>query len=443
MTRLNISSDLINRIIAFLNEYTLYAVLRNFEGLPDDNESRDIDIIILPEDFRKHQLSIVKLIADSGWKIVSYRNNGRLITFVCSLIHRNDVEIIQLDFFLHTSVHGITLIEAKEILKDREFNGSLYHVSKIYEFLDKYVYNRAVGEPYPKKYQSLRMEVGKHELVKRKLKEIFGFEDIDIIDNVSHKKLLKKALLRNLKTQFFKTVGLLAKSQWMYISGFLSSNVAVRIGFTGPDGAGKTTVIELLKAQTSSVFGKATENYHFRPLLIPNLGDAAHSRGLKKAVDKEYNRPHRSQKKGKLNSFFRLSYYTVDYIAGFWVKIKPHCHYTKFIIFDRYYTDIITDSRRSSIHLSPKFLYYWAKIFIPSLQYNILLTAKTDVILARKQELNADGINLINTNLKFLSEQKGYYLILNNDAPLEAVKKILMLVFEGQHLKNMKRIGKK
>lgn len=438
---MNRSSDLIIAVFKYLNAHTNYAVLRNFEGLPYSNDSRDIDIIITQGDLQKHRSSIISLIANTGWKIINYRNNGRLISIVCSIIEGQKVEMIQWDFFLHTSVHGITLIDAEELLVDREYNGLLYHVSKPYEFLDKYVYNRTVGAPYPEKYQSLRTEVSKNEQVRLKLKGLYGIDDLEVIDTMSKNKLLAKALLSNLKTRFFRTIGRVARSQWLYLTGFLSSRVAIRMGFTGPDGAGKTTVIELLKEQIASVFGKAIENYHFRPTLIPNLGEAAHSRGLKKEVDKEYDKPHRSRKKGPLNSFLRLCYYTVDYIAGFWIKIKPHCHVTKFVIFDRYYTDIIADSRRSSIHLNKRFLYYWAKLFIPSLHYNILLTADTDAILSRKQELDAAGINRINKNLDFLSGQEGYYLILNNAKPMDAVEKILILVFEEQHQKNMKRVG--
>ena len=33
------------RVLGFLNGGAEYAVLRNYEGLPDRNESRDIDII--------------------------------------------------------------------------------------------------------------------------------------------------------------------------------------------------------------------------------------------------------------------------------------------------------------------------------------------------------------------------------------------------------------
>lgn len=437
---MDLTVKLTNSVLHYLNENVKYALLRNYEGLPFNNDSRDIDIIIEKKELRKHQTAILNLIMESGWKIVNYLNNGRLITFVCGIIHKNKVELLQWDFFLHTSIHGVILMDAKEMLEEREFNGILYHVSKTSEFLDKYVYNRVVGEQYPLKYQSTREDVGKREQTKIKLKSLFGYEDIEVIDRIPKNKLLKKVLLGNLKTQFFRSIGRIINSQWLYLSSFLSSSVAVRAGFTGPDGAGKTTVIELLQKEISAVFGKATEYYHFRPYLIPNLGDAAHSSGIKKEVDIDYNNPHRSSKKGVLNSFLRLCYYTLDYSIGFWTKVKPHCRITKFIIFDRYYTDIVSDSRRSSIHLNTNFLYYWGKFFIPKMNYNILLTADTDIILARKQELNENGIEDINSKLRYLSTKKGYYLIENNGTADEAVQKILSIVLEMQHMKNLKRL---
>jgi thymidylate kinase len=432
----NTTKFLIN-LFDYLNQNVNYAVLRNFEGLPSDNDSRDIDIIIEKKELNRHKSSIQSLIIDSGWQIITYLNNGRLITYVCGIIDDGNVELVQLDFFLHTSVHGITLADAKEIVENRAFNGKVYYVSKDYEFLDKYLYNRAVGASYPEKYNNVREYVAHSDIVKKKLNAIFGCDDLNLIDKLDGKKLLFRALKYNMQTQFFRTMKRMAESLFIYYYNFFRSTTAPRLGFTGPDGSGKTTVIELLHKNISPVFGKATEFYHFRPTLFPNMGEAGYSAGIKKKVDREYNKPHRGSKKGTLNSFVRLCYYTIDYILGFWIKVKSHCRITKFIIFDRYYTDIIVDSRRTSIYLNTKFLYYWGKLMVPSLHYNILLTADTDVILSRKQELNRKGIDSINNKLHYLSTKKGYYLIKNNGTAEEAVQQILTIVFEEQHRKNM------
>ena len=113
---------------------------------------------------------------------------------------------------------------------------------------------------------------------------------------------------------------------------------------------------------------------------------------------------------------------------------------TRLVIFDRYYTDIICDSRRSRIYLNPKFLYGFAKLFIPSLDYNVLLTASSEAILTRKRELDKEGIDAINTKIDYLADKKGYYKVLNEGTPQEAVCKILQIVLEKQHRKNLKRL---
>ncbi len=71
---------------------------------------------------------------------------------------------------------------------------------------------------------------------------------------------------------------------------------------------------------------------------------------------------------------------------------------------------------------------------------DILLTAPSNVILARKNELDKEGIDSINKKIDYLSSKKGYYKILNTGTPKEAVANILNVVFEQQHSKNLKRL---
>lgn len=92
------------------------------------------------------------------------------------------------------------------------------------------------------------------------------------------------------------------------------------------------------------------------------------------------------------------------------------------------------------IYLNPKFLHWFGKLFIPSLNYNILLTASSDAILAHKRELDKAGIKTINHRIDYLAGKKGYYKIVNEGTPQETVAKILRIVFEEQNKKNLKRM---
>lgn len=427
----------IKDFFGYLNGNADYAVLRNFEGLPERNNSRDIDIIIERKTYNKEKKNLITLLEKHNWKIITYLNSDRIVTWVCGCVdHDSNVEIIQLDFFFNTSLFGVKLLDAKEFLVNREFNGKIYHVNKDYEFLDKYMYDRAVGVQYPDKYKHVKDAVLDSKVVAEKLKRVFGVKSIEECDKRSCKKMLLHAAMRNP----LATAGRFIKFEYHRIKNYLCSNTGFSIGFTGPDGSGKTTVIDTILERIAPVFKSAHKYYHFRPALFGNLGEVAHSAGIKKDVDRNYSDPHRGGKTGKLNSFLRLCYYSIDYIIGYFVKVKSVTRITRVVVFDRYFTDIICDSRRSRIFLSPKFLYQWGKFLIPTLDYNILLTASSETILARKRELDEEGINTINAKIDYLAGKKGYTKVLNETTPQAAVYEILNHVFNEQHKKNLKRL---
>lgn len=430
-------ADFLKAVFAFLNTNADYAVLRNYDGLPEFNNSRDIDIIIEKDIYANVKSQLIDVVEQCGWKIVTLLKSDRLVTWVCGNIAMDgSVKLIQLDFFFNTSVFGIELLPARYLLKSKSFNGKIYHVDIVCEFLDKYLYDRAVGAKYPEKYNAVKTSVKTNSDVISVLKKVFGVNSIEECDGANGKKLLLHAFC----SSPFSSLCKFFRFEYYRIANYLKSNTGFTIGFTGPDGVGKTTVINKLIDSLGVVFRDAHEYMHFRPTLFGNLGDVAHSAGLKKDVDRNYSDPHRGGKTGKVSSFLRLFYYSLDYIVGYWIKIKSVTRITRLVIFDRYYTDIICDSRRSRIYLSPKFLYRYGRVFIPSLDYNILLTADTDVILARKQELSIADVEAINKNIDFLASKKGYLKVLNNSSPEATVTSILTYIFEYQHNINLNRL---
>ena len=435
------TAEHISQIIGLLNDQADYAVLRNFEGLPDKNTSRDIDIIITRESLKRVKPSLVKMIDESGWKIITYLNSDRLVTFVCAKNKTGSTEMVQWDFFINTSVFGILLMDATEFLAYKKFNGFLYYVGVDGQFLDKYLYNRAVGSPYPEKYYQTREEAEHLPMVQEKLRTVFGVKSVEEADKVKGRKLLLRAIAFNLRSRPLKLLMDVMRFLYTFIRNYVCSDTAFSIGFTGPDGAGKTTVINLMIDRLGAVFKKAHVYLHFRPTLFGNLGDVAQSAGVKKNVDRNYDQPHRGGRTSVVSSLLRLSYYSVDYVVGYFLKVKPHTRITRLVIFDRYFTDIICDSRRSRIYLPARFLYWYGKLIIPSLDYNVLLSASTETILRRKAELDKDEVVCINEKINYLAGKKGYLLVMNEHTPDEAVDTIFQHVFSEQHRKNLKRLG--
>lgn len=438
----NFASEFQAALFYLLNNEVEYVVLRNFEGLPERNDSRDIDIAITRKDYNRIKPLLVNLVEEKGWKIVTLLKSDRLVTWVVGYVGENhDTELIQLDFFFNTSVFGIEFLSAKELIDGRDFNGKVYIPSVEVQFLDKYLYDRAVGAEYPEKYRATREAAKDSAVVRRKLKRLFGRESVEACDRAGGRRLLLRALGRNLATRPLGLVAGVGRFLGTFAGNYVMSRTGFSVGFTGPDGSGKTTVIDRTIERLGAVFRTAHAYYHFRPALFGNLGDVAHSAGLKKDVDRNYSDPHRGGKTGRLSSIARLGYYSVDYILGYFVKVKSKTRITRLVIFDRYFTDIICDARRSRIYLSPRFLNAWRRLFIPSLDYNILLTASSDTILSRKRELDAEGIRAINERIDFLAPRKGYLKVLNESTPDGAVTEILNHIFSEQHRKNLKRLG--
>jgi len=427
-------------IFKYLNTNTTYAVLRNAEGLPYHNKSRDIDILIPRRQYEAAKKDLAKIITNSDFKIISFFESERICTFVCGKVDATTVDLVQFDFFFHTSAYGVILLNAEKALKTRIFDGNIYHVTKEFEFLDKYLYLKYIGQPYPAKYSELEKLMFTNSNLNSILEEDFGLRNYTDLKNLSTKDFRKLINARNRKLFFNKHITNKLSFRYHYLKNKITPK-GYSIGFTGPDGVGKTTVINQIQLIYSALY-KKIPLYHFRPTLIGNLGEVAYSAGLKKEVDRDYSKPHRGEKTNVLSSSIRLLYYSIDYISGYFLQIRKFLCQRNIVIFDRYYTDIICDSRRSRIYLNYKFLYWFGKLFIPSLDYNILLTARSETILARKRELDEEGIRRINERIDYLADKKGYKKILNEQTPEVAVAEILNYIFDNRHNNNLKRLKK-
>lgn len=162
------------------------------------------------------------------------------------------------------------------------------------------------------------------------------------------------------------------------------------ITFSGVDGAGKTTVIERVKSELRKKYRKQIVYLRHRPSLLPIL--SAYKYGRKGAEQRSVDAlPRSGNNTSFVSSIARFSYYLLDYLIGqFIVKIK----YTmrgKIVLYDRYYYDFISDAKRTNIVL-PKWIMKACCRLIIKPKFNFFLYAKPGVILARKQELNADTI---------------------------------------------------
>ena len=382
---------LIKELFQILNSRVEYAVLRDYNDLPNSYSSRDIDILIRRECFKLVSNDILKLVENSNCKILLYYESDRMITLVLGKTSQVGLDLIQVDFLFKSSLYGLVILTPEQMLADRVFNGRVYHVSAKIEFLDKYLYFKMLNQSYPDKNLALLDKMRTSQDCVSFIRSNLGIDSFRELEDISSKILRKLILRRNIKTSLVVHLSSRISFAFYYLKNSWRYK-GMSIGFTGPDGSGKTTVINGLLKEISAIFPN-TSTFHFRPRILPNLGRIVSKAHNGQIIDEEFSQPHRAKEVGNLNSFIRLLYYSGDYILGYFWRIRSELRKRRIVIFDRYFTDIIVDSRRMRISLGMPLLLRFYRIFIPKLDYIFLLTAESRIILKRKKGVNIRANN--------------------------------------------------
>jgi serine O-acetyltransferase len=104
----------------------------------------------------------------------------------------------------------------------------------------------------------------------------------------------------------------------------------------GPDGSGKTTLMEALADQPLPPF-RHVDKMHLRPGLLRRSGTHLKPRHVKE------------QPRGRLATLVKLIMFVVDYWLGYWLTIRPKLVRGTLLLSHRYYDDVLVDPRRYRI----------------------------------------------------------------------------------------------
>ena len=149
----------------------------------------------------------------------------------------------------------------------------------------------------------------------------------------------------------------------------------VWIAVYGPDGCGKSSVIRALKPSLLPAFRRTAES-HFRPYVgYPERADGV-----------TVPDPHGQRMRRPLTSMIKLFYYANDYILGYLLRVFPALVRSTFVVFDRYYDDLLVDRRRYC-YGGPEWLLKAVRPLIPKPHLVFCLDAPAEVLQSRKQEV--------------------------------------------------------
>lgn len=396
----------VHDFFSLLNEEKIsYCILRGYEKLPE-KIGRDIDIFIEERD--GVQKLIENLVCSLNWNYYKKIDQDGFFTYICDKVTGSNVSVLQLDFWTSLNWRGITWCSSSEILSGKRLfkdfyipaYGSEAAVTGIKELMggghvkEKYyiTLKSMVSKDKKKFVRCLKPAFGEFS---EALAENFANGNFNWIDQQSSK--LKKILIKKDMVRYFRTSlqrGILKLSEWFIPKGKL-------IAFVGPDGSGKTTIIERVSEYLRPYFCNV-KTYHMRYEIFPELKTGFGLSSMKGTLGKtEEDQASQNQRKKKskkrslvsiVASWIVVIYYTLEFMVG--NVIADHYKRKKeLIMYDRYYYDhFLQPTTRDLIYPFRKILLRLVKK--PDLVVH--LNADPNVVYARKQELKPKEIEAQN-----------------------------------------------
>jgi thymidylate kinase len=208
------------------------------------------------------------------------------------------------------------------------------------------------------------------------------------------------------------------------------SPTGLLVAVLGADGSGKSSVIAALASGSRPEFRRAT-TLHLRPRL------ASFARKPQPAV----TRPHAAPLRGRVLSTSKVLFFTLDYLIGYWVKLRPGLVRSTLILCDRYFDDLLIDPRRYRYGGSPLTVRR-ARRFVPRPDLWLVLDAPVHILQARKCEVSSvESARQREGYLQLAATQK-HTVVLDSTQPLvTVVEQARWAIMERLSQRTARRMG--
>lgn len=422
-------SDFFEHLITEFGESNIkYCVLRNYQGLPSSNTSKDVDLLIAPNS-KEEVISIVNCVCNSlNSQMIKYTTLDYLTSFVFCR-HDENLESalfsIKLDFFFGLSWRGIQYVKYERVLQNAiDYNGIMV-ISDADFLLTTLLYNLLYAKGIkPKYYEVLHT---KYKADRTGFNFASGKELGEDLTSVINSALEKEEFskideLRPLVCKRLIKTNLLDLGYYKSFLSHIYSEIRFKskkgpfIAFFGPDGSGKSSIIEhVIEFYCGLGMSRNSVSGHFIPPEIPPPHKLFFS--PKKVKNQNYTKPYSSKPAGFLSSQVRALYYLVAFIIARVFCVSPLLRQDLIVFYDRYFLDLIVDPTRYRIRYISKIIKIGYKILrLPDLMFYI--DVDQERIIARKKELSPEKIRYLKGRYEELVDKFENMITIDNNSSL-------------------------
>lgn len=387
-----------------------FFIIRNYEGLPDKNTSKDVDIILKYGTVKAAERILKDVFKRNG---LSYYY--RVIieeSYLCRAISEKGDFAIHIDLMNGYINRGVELFTFEELYSQTiDYNGFRV-LNELYNGVMLFIYKQfGYKKPilkdsykdtiyhcwlhYPEFSSILKKMLGKNTY--SKVSECIKQKDFDgmlAYSPMVSKQLRKYSNCSSFIINQYRRMRFVIQKVNRIVFQYRKYEKSFSV--MAPDGTGKTTFLTQLLNRLAFLYVDAPNNtgrfhlYHFRPSLFPNLGEVGEKARIMKQ-DTDFTNPHRAKPAGLVSSLIRITYYWMDYVLGWMYYTRRDVQYDLYTVYDRYSYDLLVDPRRTRLKLP-----YWVRrcfvACMPHPKINFFLKASPDVIIKRKAELTHDEI---------------------------------------------------
>lgn len=429
---------LATKLLAYLDEQDIeYAVVGDVRGY-DRVVPSDIDIVVSESGLAIAPSLLTAFAAASSGRLVQAIRHERSATYFV-LAHEvgDTVVYIHPDICATYVRRGRTLITAKELLQGRVRNRDGIFVPQTDRafcyYLLKKIDKRSLDE---RAFQYLRGLWSYDREGCRKWAERFlGSGHIDtLVQSLDENRrdlilaalpVMRGALERRAPIRLADRWAELGRvvQRWHHPTG---SFVAVY----GPDGAGKSTVVDQVAGRLSPVF-RRTRVYHLRP----HLGRRTWAPGS------PVTDPHGKPPRGWWTSVAKAAHWWLDATAGYVLRVRTQLARSTLVIFDRYIDDILVDPRRYR-YGGPAWVIRLLRRLTPRPDLTVILDAPVEVLQSRKAEVTPAESERQRLAYRELAERDTPSIVVDAGATLyDVVRQVEGAVLDLMAERTARRLG--
>jgi len=437
-----VESRFLRGFFDFLNEERVeYAVIRNYDTLPETVPGTDIDLVIREKDFRRIRRSLKSVAEAAGYQVwKEFPKPWFLTHYKFSPVNPEESQdVVKVDF-MRGGVRWLSwpVVPEEEIWRCRSQHNGIQVLdepcSTLVTLLNKWLSDGVLKAKYRDEYIALDEE--KRGYISKQLFEILGRDSSQIIQQLEEGVGVFNSFRIKLNFLRRKRFSPLRIAIGLWYLAFVSTLQRVLhpagefVVVIGPDGTGKSSLVDKVETDCVRMY-KRLFRFHFFPRL------KLFSRIDRKSFEKYESRlsagsewENRQKKSSVFSSLLRAGYHLFRFWVGYLFWIYPERVKGSLVIGERWCYDWLIDPQSKGVNLP-----LWSRRLLyglcPKPDKVIVVKCAPETAEKRKGELPAEEIRRQMTLIdRYIVSGKRARVLQNDGSLEEGFKKLLNILCE-------------